>query len=67
MVWFVTYTLPTPVGAGHQGTESTSTGCNQWLSLANIALKVPPAGRNRSLVAKRCGECIKLLIDWYGT
>ena len=53
-------TLPTPVGVGHQWTESTSIGCNQWLSLAKIALKVPPAGRNRSLVAStnRCGEGI---------
>jgi hypothetical protein len=38
-----------------------ATGCNQWLSLAKIPLKVPPAGRNRSLVActSRCGECIR--------
>ena len=30
--------------------------------LAKIALKVPPSGRNRSLVARtvRCGECIRL-------
>ena len=30
------------------------------LSLAKIALKVPPAGRNRSLVAdtNMCGECV---------
>jgi len=40
--------------------ESISIGCNQWLSLAKIALKVPPAGRNRSLVAltSNCGEDI---------
>jgi hypothetical protein len=38
-------------GVGHQWTESTSTGYNQWLSLAKIALKLPPVGRNRSLVA----------------
>jgi hypothetical protein len=55
-----TYTLPTPAGAGHQWTESTNIGCNQWLLLAKIALKVPPAGRNCSLVANtsRCGEGI---------
>jgi hypothetical protein len=33
--------LPTPAGVGHQRTESTNTGCNQWLSLVKIALKVP--------------------------
>jgi hypothetical protein len=51
-------TLPTPDGVGHQRTESTNIGCNQWLSLAKIALKVPIAGRNRSLVANTimCGE-----------
>jgi hypothetical protein len=43
-------------------TESTSTGCNQWLSLAEMALKVPHAGRNYSLMANtsRCGEGIQL-------
>ena len=43
--------------------ESTSTGCNQFLSLAKVALKVPPNGRNRSLVARtsRCGECVSIL------
>jgi hypothetical protein len=32
----------------------------QWLSLAKIALKVPPVDKNRSLVANtsRCGEGI---------
>ena len=57
------YTLPTPIGAAHQWTESTSTGCDQWLSLAEIVLKVPPAGTNRSLVANtnRCGEGISFL------
>jgi hypothetical protein len=52
-MWFVfeSNTLPTLVGAGHQWTESTSTGCNHWLSLAKIILKVSLAGRNRSLVA----------------
>ena len=57
----LTYTLPTPAGAGHQWIESTSTGCNQWLSLAKIALKVPRTGRNRSLVARtsECGKCIR--------
>jgi hypothetical protein len=47
-----TNTLPTLAGAGHLRTKSISTGCNQWLSLAKIVLKVPLAGRNRSLVAK---------------
>jgi hypothetical protein len=47
-----TNTLPTLAGDGHQWTESINTGCNQWLSLAKIALKMPLAGRNRSLVAK---------------
>jgi len=53
-------TLPTHVGAGHQRTESTNTSCNQWLSLAKIALKIPLADRTRSLVANtsRCGEGI---------
>jgi hypothetical protein len=36
---------------GHQRTESTNIGCNQWLSLAKIALKMSLADRNRSLVA----------------
>jgi hypothetical protein len=57
------YTLPTPDGVGHQRTESTGTGCNQWLSPVIIALKVPLAGRNRSLVVastSRCGEGIRL-------
>jgi hypothetical protein len=55
-----TYTLPTPAGVGHHRTESTNIGCNQWLSLAKIALKMPLADRNRSLVAStsRCGEGI---------
>jgi hypothetical protein len=41
--------------------ESTSIGCNQWLSLAKITLKVPLDGRNRSLVANtsNCGEGIR--------
>ena len=30
----------TLIGAGHQRTVSTSTGCNQWLSLAKTLLKV---------------------------
>jgi hypothetical protein len=40
--------------------EITSIGCNQWLSLAKIALKVPLVGRNCSLVThtSKCGECI---------
>ena len=56
-----TNTLPTSVSVGHQWTKSTNTGCNQWLSLAKIALKVHLVGRNRSLVANtsRCGEGIR--------
>jgi hypothetical protein len=56
------YTLPTPAGGGHQRTESISTGCYQWLSLAKIALKVPLAGRNCSVVlaTNRFGEGISL-------
>ena len=56
----LTYTLPTHAGVGHQWTESTSTSCNRWLSLAKIALKVPPAGRNRSMAdsTNKCGEGI---------
>jgi hypothetical protein len=59
---YTTYTLPTPAGVGHQRTESTMTGCNQWLSLAKIALKVALAGRDRSLVANtsRCREGISV-------
>jgi hypothetical protein len=55
-----TYTLPKPVGVGLQRTESTNIGCNQWLSLAKIVLKVPLASRNRSLVSNTnmCGEGI---------
>jgi hypothetical protein len=62
-----TYTLPTLDGVDHQWTESTNIGCNQWLSLAKIALKVPSAGRNHSLVANtsRCGEGI--LCNWIWT
>ena len=54
-------TLPTPAGVGHQWKKSTRTGCNQWLSLVKITLKVPHAGRNRSVVANtsRCGEGIR--------
>ena len=60
LLYFTNNTLPTSTGAGHQWTESTSTGCNQWLSLAKIVLKVPHVGRNRSLVTNtnRCGEGI---------
>jgi hypothetical protein len=32
--WRCSYTLPTHAGVGHQRTEGTSIGCNQWLSLA---------------------------------
>jgi hypothetical protein len=58
----LSYTLPTPAGAGHQRMESTSIGCNQRLSLAKIALKVTLGGRNRSLVANtsKCGEGISV-------
>ena len=51
---------PTLIGVGHQWTENTKIGRNQWLTLAKIATKVPHAGRNRSLVARtsRCGECM---------
>ena len=57
------HTLPTHVGVGHEWTESTNTGCNQWLSLAKITLKVSPAGRNHSLVGNtnKCGEGINLV------
>ena len=55
-----TYSPPTLTGAGHQRTVSTSTRCNQWLSLAITLLKVALAGRNRSLVAcsSKCGWAI---------
>ena len=32
----------TLIGVGHHWMVSTSTGCNQWLSLAKPPLKVPP-------------------------
>jgi hypothetical protein len=52
---------PTLTGVGHQWTVSPSASCNQWLSLAKPCLKVLPAGRNRSLVARtsKCGWAIK--------
>ena len=34
----------------------TNTGCDQWFSLVEPALKAALAGRNRSLVA-RTGKC----------
>ena len=42
---------------------STSTSCNQWLSLAKPVLKVAPAGGNRTLVANisKCGWANGLL------
>ena len=48
-------------GVGHQWTVSTSTGCNQWLSLVKSTLKVLPAGRNLSLAActNKCGWVIR--------
>ena len=60
----VTYTLPTHVGVGRQWTESTSIGCNQWLSLVKMTLRVSLVGRNRSLVASasKCGEGVSLLL-----
>jgi hypothetical protein len=56
-----TNTLPTLASVGHQKTESTSTGCNQWLSLAKITLKVSLDGRNRLLVVNtsKCGKGIR--------
>ena len=52
---------PTLTGVGHQWTVSTSTGCNQWLSLVKSTLKVLPAGRNLSLAActNKCGWVIR--------
>ena len=56
---------PTHTGAGHQQTLSTwsNIGCNQWFSLAKPTLKVAPAGRNRSLVARTnmCGCAISFM------
>ena len=43
---------PTRIGVGHQWTASTSTSCNQWLSLAKPTPKVPLACRNRTLVPR---------------
>jgi hypothetical protein len=65
---YPTNTLPTLDGVGHQRTESTNIGCNQWLSLAKIALKVSLADRNRSLVAStsRCGEVIRMEVGGSG-
>jgi hypothetical protein len=53
----LTYTLPTPIGAGHQRMESTNTRCNQWLPLVKITLKVLHVGRNHSLMVNTnmCG------------
>jgi hypothetical protein len=53
---------PTHIGVGHQWTVSTSTGYNQWLSLAKPTLKVPPVGRKRSVVAHtaKCGWATRL-------
>jgi len=66
--WWANYTLPTPAGASHRRMESTSTSCNQWLSLTKIARKVPPAGRNGSLVAStnECGEDISGVFFFWG-
>jgi hypothetical protein len=46
----VAYSPPTLTGVGHQWMASTCTGCNQYLSLAKLALKVALVGRNRSVV-----------------
>ena len=46
------YGPPSFAGVDRQWTVSTGTGCNQWLSLAKPTLKVLPARRNRSLVAR---------------
>ena len=49
--------LPLVPRVGHQQTEDTIIRCNQWLSPVKTTLKVPPADRNRSLVANTnmCG------------
>ena len=64
-LWFKEYSYSSPTLTGvarvdHQWTESTTNGCNQWLSLAKLALKMPPTNRNCSPVARtsRCGEHI---------
>ena len=51
---------PTLIGAGHQRTVSTNTGCKQWFSLARTLLKVALVGRDCSLVARtsKCGWAI---------
>ena len=51
-------------GVGHQWTVSTSTGCNQWFSLAKAILKVAFASRNHSLVVNTstCGWAIRRLL-----
>ena len=53
------------LASGFGVAESTSTGCNRWLSLAEIVLEVPPGGRNCSLVAStsRCGEGISIIFS----
>ena len=55
------YSPRTLTGAGHHWTVSTSTSCNEWLSLAKTLLKVALAGRNRSLIARtsKCGWAIR--------
>jgi len=61
-MWNIPQVIPSPrlLVLATSEPESTITGCNQWLALAKIALKVPHAGRNRSLVANTnmCGEGI---------
>ena len=46
---------------GHHRTVSTNKGCNQWLLLTKILLKVALAGGNHLLVARtsKCGRAIK--------
>ena len=57
------YSPPTLTSVGHQWTVSTNIGCNQWLSLLELALKVVLAGRNRLLVAliNKCGGLLMKL------
>ena len=40
---FVSDNAHTLTGAGHLRTVSTNTGCNRWLSLAKLSLKVTHA------------------------
>ena len=60
---------PTLTDVSHQWTISTSISYIQWLSLANLELKVALIGRSRSLVAhtSKCehamsGHCLRQLL-----